>query len=179
MQVEIPCPNCGEAMMAAWGTTCGKCRPHLVAAKTMFLAPGQFALPSQDGGGMILGWMAVIRSADERQVGSLIELDQARVVLSRAGAPPSSGDRLVQFDDGYMSSGHAVIGRPASGDRTDAFTIRDRDNPGPSANGTFVNSQKLEPGEVVRLADSDIVKVGATELLFKTLWLPPVATPSS
>ena len=120
-------------MLAGWGTTCGKCRPNLVAAKTMFLAPGQLAMPAQVGGGMILGWMAVIRSADEKQVGSLIELDQARVVLSRAGAPPSSADRLVQFDDGYMSSGHAVIGRPASGDRTDAFTIRDRDNPGPSA----------------------------------------------
>jgi pSer/pThr/pTyr-binding forkhead associated (FHA) protein len=145
----------------------------------MFLAPGQLAPPAQAAGGTILGWMAVIRSVDERQVGSLIELDQPRIVLSRAGAPPSSNDRLVQFDDGYMSSGHAVIGRPSSGDRTDAFTIRDRDNPGPSANGTFVNSQKLEPGEVVRLADTDIVKVGATELLFKTLWLPPVATRTS
>jgi len=35
---EIPCPNCGEPMLPGWGTTCGKCRPTLVAAKTMFLS---------------------------------------------------------------------------------------------------------------------------------------------
>jgi len=37
---EIPCPNCGEPMLSGWGTTCGKCRPNLVGAKTMFFAPG-------------------------------------------------------------------------------------------------------------------------------------------
>jgi pSer/pThr/pTyr-binding forkhead associated (FHA) protein len=72
-----------------------------------------------------------------------------------------------------MSSGHAVLQRPGTGERTDAFTIHDRDNPGPSANGTFVNSRKLGPGEVVRLSDGDFVKLGATEMLFKALWLPP------
>jgi pSer/pThr/pTyr-binding forkhead associated (FHA) protein len=41
-------------------------------------------------------------------------------------------------------------------------------------NGTFVNSHKLTPGEVIRLADGDVLKVGATEMLFKSLWLPPV-----
>lgn len=174
-QAEIPCPNCGEPMMPGWGTTCGKCRPHLVAAKTMFLAPGQVALPPQAGGGMTLGWLVVVRSVDERQRGLLVELDRDRVVLSRAGSAPQGPDRLVGFEDSYMSSAHAVLGRPAAGDREGAFTIRDRENPG-SANGTFVNSQRLGPGEVVRLGDGDIIKVGATELLFKSLWLPPVST---
>jgi pSer/pThr/pTyr-binding forkhead associated (FHA) protein len=81
---------------------------------------------------------------------------------------------VVEFDDTFMSSGHAVLNRPNSGDRTDAFTIHDRDNPSPSVNGTFVNSHKLTPGEVIRLADGDVVKLGATEMLFKSLWLPPV-----
>jgi hypothetical protein len=164
-------------MLPGWGTTCGKCRPNLVAAKTMFLAGEQVALPSHLGGGMTLGWLVVIRSADKRQIASLIELDQPRVVLSRAGAAPSGALRVVPFEDGYMSSAHAVIGRPATGNRNDAFTIRDRDAPG-SANGTFVNSQKLRPGESVRLGDGDVIKVGATELLFKSLWLPAVTARS-
>ena len=97
-------------------------------------------------------------------------------MLSRADAPPIGSAKLVAFDDGFMSSGHAVLSRPQTGERTDAFTIRDRDRPGPSANGTFVNSHKLVKGEIVRLADGDIIKVGTTELLFKSLWLPPVGT---
>lgn len=161
-------------MLPGWGTTCGKCRPHLVPAKTMFLAAGQVALPPQAVGGMTLGWLVVIRSIDEQQRGTLIELDRPRVVLSRVGAAPSGRDRLVEFNDTYMSSAHAVLGRPASGGRDDAFTIRDRQNPA-SANGTFVNSRRLAAGEVLRIADGDVVKVGATELLFKSLWLPPVA----
>jgi FHA domain len=161
-------------MLPGWGTTCGKCRPHMVPAKTMFLAPGQVALPVQAGGGMTLGWLVVIRSIDEQQRGALIELDRPRVVLSRAGVAPAGADRFVFFDDGYMSGAHSVLGRPATGNRDDAFTVRDRQNPG-SANGTFVNSHKLGVGEVVRIGDGDIIKVGATELLFKSLWLPPVA----
>lgn len=171
---EIPCPNCGEPMLAGWGTTCGKCRPNLVGAKTMFFAPGQVELPaSHAAAGVTLGWLIVIRTGDESKKGSLIELD-ADAVLSRADAPPIGSAKLVAFDDGFMSSGHAVLGRPQTGERTDAFTIRDRDRPGPSANGTFVNSHKLVKGEIVRLADGDIIKVGTTELLFKSLWLPPV-----
>lgn len=172
---EIPCPNCGEPMLAGWGTTCGKCRPNLVGAKTMFFAPGQVELPASHAAasGMTLGWLIVIRTGDESKKGSLIELD-ADAVLSRADAPPIGSAKLVAFDDGFMSSGHAVLGRPQTGERTDAFTIRDRDRPGPSANGTFVNSHKLVKGEIVRLADGDVIKVGTTELLFKSLWLPPV-----
>jgi len=171
---EIPCPNCGEPMLPGWGTTCGKCRPNLVAAKTMFLSDEQVALPAHAAGAMTLGWLVVIRSPDTEKKGDLVDLDRERVVLSRAGAAPTGSVRVAQFDDSYMSSAHAVIGRPATVDRSDAFTIRDRDNPAPSVNGTFVNSQRLGPGEVVRLADGDVIKVGATELLFKSLWLPPV-----
>jgi len=171
---EIPCPNCGEPMLPGWGTTCGKCRPNLVAAKTMFLSDEQVALPAHAAGAMTLGWLVVIRSPDTEKKGDLLDLDRERVVLSRAGAAPTGSVRVAQFDDSYMSSAHAVIGRPSTADRSDAFTIRDRDNPAPSVNGTFVNSQRLGPGEVVRLADGDVIKVGATELLFKSLWLPPV-----
>jgi pSer/pThr/pTyr-binding forkhead associated (FHA) protein len=141
----------------------------------MFLAPGQVALPAQAPGGMTLGWLVVLSTNDEAQRGQLIELDKPTLILSRADAAPA-GDGVVKFEDSFMSSGHAVLRRPQTGERTDAFTIRDRDNPGPSVNGTFVNSRKLGPGEVVRLGDGDIVKVGTAELLFKSLWLPPVAS---
>jgi hypothetical protein len=175
----MACPNCGEPMLAGWGTTCGKCRPHLVAPKTLFMSPGEVVIPTRTNAGMTLGWIVVSRSLDATQGGALIELDKPVVVLSRAGAPPASVDRVVSFEDSFMSNGHALLRRPATGERTDAFTICDRQDPGPSANGTFVNSRKLSGGEIVPLSDGDTIKVGATELLFKSLWLPPASTRSS
>ena len=171
--VEVPCPSCGEPMLPGWGSTCGKCRPNLVAPKTLFQFAGLPAPPLGAPGGMTLGWLVVIRAADETRQGTLIELDRPTVVLSRAGAAPLGADEVVEFQDSFMSSGHAVLRAPSAGDRDGAFTIADRDNPSPSANGTFVSSHKLKPGEVMRLSDGDVIKVGATELLFKSLWLPP------
>jgi hypothetical protein len=173
---EIPCPSCGEPMLAGWGTTCGKCRPNLVAPKTLFMSPAELA--AKAAGGMTLGWLVVIRSVEQGQQGTLVDVDRPTVVLSRAGAPPTGADKLVQFQDDFMSSGHAILRRPPNADRTAAFTVSDRENPGPSVNGTFVNSHKLAKGEVVRLSDGDIIKVGATELLFKSLWLPPLSGPA-
>jgi pSer/pThr/pTyr-binding forkhead associated (FHA) protein len=124
---------------------------------------------------MALGWIVVSRSIDKLQNGALIELDQPLVIVSRAGAGGGGGARVVSFDDTFMSNGHALLRRPATGERTDAFTICDRQDPGPSANGTFVNARKLQATEIARLSDGDTIKVGATELLFKSLWLPPVS----
>ncbi len=171
---EVPCPNCGEPMLSGWGTTCGRCRPNLVAPKTLFLAPGQMpAAPSQvlASEGMTLGWLVVVSSVDTDRRGALIELTQRRSILSRAGTMPAGTPGVVEFGDTFMSSGHAIVSRPQSGSRSDAFEIRDRES-APSANGTFVNSRRLAPGEVLRLGDGDVVKVGATEMVFRSLWLP-------
>jgi hypothetical protein len=170
---EIACPNCGEPMIAGWGTTCGKCRPHMVAPKTMFTEDGGLALPSLNSAGLVLGWLVVMRSVDDGQIGTLVELDRDVIILSRGEMPADPTSRVVSFQDVFMSSGHATLRRPYGGQRSDAFTIRDRQNPGPSANGTFVNEHKLRAGEEVRLGDGDIVKVGASEMLFRVLWLPP------
>ena len=34
---EHPCPNCGQPMLAAWGSTCGRCKPKLAYPKTVIL----------------------------------------------------------------------------------------------------------------------------------------------
>ena len=172
---DIPCPNCGEPMLAGWGTTCGRCRPNLVAPKTLFMDQGTAAAVSKAISSMTLGWLVVAAAGDAARRGTLIELKFDDTILSRADALPSTDERVVEFPDVFMSSGHAVLQRPRTGNREDAFTIRDRDNPGPSANGTFVNSRRLAPGEVVQLADGDMIQVGSTELLFRSLWLPALS----
>jgi hypothetical protein len=160
-------------MLSGWGTTCGRCRPNLVAPKTLFMAPGLLASPSQGAEGMTLGWLVVVSSVDIQRRGALVELDQGRSILSRSDSLPAGTPGLVEFEDTFMSSGHAVLSRPRTGNRDDAFTLRDRET-SPSANGTFVNSRRILPGESVRLADGDVVKVGATEMVFRSLWLPGV-----
>jgi hypothetical protein len=161
-------------MLAGWGTTCGSCRPNLVAAKTLYLAPGQVASSSQvTDEGMILGWLVVVSSNDVKLQGSLIELRQPTSTLSRSsgdGGIRASPD-VFEFDDIFMSIGHARVSRPKTGSRTDAFEIRDREAT-PTANGTFINSRRLRPGEISRLADGDVIKVGVTEIIFRSLWLP-------
>ncbi|MDB4980436.1 MAG: Inner rane component of cytoplasmic domain [Myxococcales bacterium] len=171
MSNEVACPNCGEPMLAGWGTTCGKCRPTMVAPKTMF--GGESAAVKAGAPGLVLGWLVVLRSIDKTCAGRLHELEADVVVLSRTAAFDAVGVALVEISDEYMSGGHSVLRRPRTRAKTDAFTLRDRWDPGPSANGTFVNSRKLAPNEEMRLADGDIIKVGATEMLFKSLWLPP------
>ena len=170
---EIACPNCGEPMIAGWGTTCGKCRPTMVGPKTFFSPDGHIAMPSSTSSGLVLGWLVILRSVDDVKIGTLVELDRDQVVLSRGEMATDAATRTLVFEDAFMSNGHAVLRRPRGGQRSDAFTIRDRQNPGPSANGTFVNEHKLRAGEELQLGDGDVVKVGASELLFRALWLPP------
>jgi hypothetical protein len=148
----------------------------LVAPKTLYMAPGEVA--SQAAEGMTLGWLVIVSSVDVQRRGSLIELDQVRSILSRADSLPSGTPGLVEFADTFMSSGHAVLSRPRTGTRTDAFTISDRET-SPSANGTFVNSRRITPGKSLRLADGDVVKVGATEMVFRSLWLPGLGARAS
>jgi hypothetical protein len=165
-------------MLSGWGTTCGRCRPNLVAPKTLYMAPGQVASASQVAEGMTLGWLVVVSSVDVERVGTLVDLEEGMSILSRADSLPSGTPGLVEFADTFMSSGHAILSRPRTGNRTDAFMIRDRET-SPSANGTFVNSRRIPPAESLRLADGDVVKVGATEMVFRSLWLPGLSARAS
>jgi hypothetical protein len=170
---EHPCPNCGEPMLAAWGATCGRCKPKLAYPKTVILTSVdvQGVLP------LALGWMVVVRSPTTDLRGTLVELSDPVTILSRADTQGITGGKVVAIDDGFMSAAHATIRRPAHVTADAAFTIEDRRNPGPSANGTFVNSRKLGAGETVKLGDGDVVRVGATELKFKSLYLPASMPP--
>jgi hypothetical protein len=169
---EQPCPNCGQPMLASWGATCGNCRPRMASPKTMFMstvdAQGMVAAP-----GLSLGWFVVLSSLDARHAGALIELSTPVTLLSRGGQDATAMETWIDFNDKFISNGHALVYRPQKAAPDEAFTIRDREVPGPSANGTFVNSHKLAPGEVVELSEGDIVRVGRTELMFKSLWLSP------
>jgi hypothetical protein len=169
---EQPCPNCGQPMLAAWGSTCGNCRPRMASPKTMFMSTvddmGMVPTP-----GISLGWFVVLSSLDKQHNGALLELTTPVTILSRGGQENTSLETWIDFNDKFISNGHALIYRPKRDSQDEAFTIRDREVPGPSANGTFVNSHKLVPGEVIELSEGDIVRVGRTELMFKSLWLSP------
>jgi FHA domain len=172
--VEQACPNCGEPMLAAWGATCGRCKPGLSYSKTVILA-------SVDVAGMLplaLGWLVVLRSPKPALRGTLFDLSQPATILTRSDAAAVDGARVISLDDGFMSASHATIRRPARVTSDAGFTIEDRKAPGPSANGTFVNSRKLAPGETARLGDGDLIRLGATELKFKSLFLPAAMPPT-
>jgi hypothetical protein len=169
---EQPCPNCGQPMLAAWGSTCGNCRPRMAAPKTVYMS----AVDSKGvavSPGLCLGWFVVLSSADTRHNGSLLELTTQTTILSRGAQENTSIETWIDFNDKFISNCHALIFRPKRAHQDEAFTIRDRELPGPSANGTFVNSHKLAPGEIVELSEGDIVRVGRTELMFRSLWLSP------
>jgi len=169
---EQPCPNCGQPMLAAWGSTCGNCRPRMASPKTMFMSAvnSKNQMPAP---GMSLGWFVVLSSLETRHNGALLELTTPVTLLSRGAQENTSMETWFDFNDKFVSNGHALIHRPKRDNQDEAFTIRDREVPSPSANGTFVNSHKLARGEVVELSEGDIVRVGRTELMFKSLWLSP------
>lgn len=166
--VEELCKTCGAALLLEWGGTCPNCRPKLASPKTLFGSRSDLMGATS----LTLGWLVVLRSPDEPQRGRVLELDQSLGVLTRAGSVIPGGNTFA-FNDEYVSVGHATIRRPVGSDRGAAFSLQDRRDPGPSANGTFVNARKLGPGESAPLSDGDVIRVGTTELLFKSLWLPP------
>lgn len=144
----------------------------MASPKTMFMsavdASGTVPAP-----GLSLGWFVVLSSLDARQNGALVELGTPVTILSRGAGGNTAMETWVDFNDKFVSNGHALVYRPRRDAPDEAFTIRDREVPSPSANGTFVNSRKLGPGELVELSEGDIVRVGRTELMFKSLWLSP------
>jgi pSer/pThr/pTyr-binding forkhead associated (FHA) protein len=152
---------------------CPTCRPKLASPKTLF----ETRLDLLGVSAVTLGWLVPLRSPDAQQRGKLISLSRPRVTLTRGTATdaPQTHPDLIALADNYLSAGHATIQRPKGSASQEPFVLRDRQDPGPSSNGTFLNGRKLEPAEAAQLADGDMIRVGTTELLFRSLWLPPGA----
>jgi hypothetical protein len=168
---ESICPTCKRPLLAEWGTNCPRCRPRIAVAMTMALT---CANPGVEAG-LALGWLVVLESPEKSRKGEIIQLDDVVTMLSRGSRPvPSPGVRRVVFEDEFMSSAHATVRRPFAALRESAFVLEDRRDPaGPSANGVFVNSRRIASDRPYELSDNDIIRLGTTELQFKSLWLPP------
>ncbi|MBN1459254.1 MAG: FHA domain-containing protein [Armatimonadetes bacterium] len=85
------------------------------------------------------------------------------VVLIGRGAPDQeSGPTVDLAQDDSVSRRHAEIRR-----LRDGYTVTDLD----STNGTWVNGERIAPGEPVRVKDGDRIAVGRLSVL--TLTVPP------
>ena len=127
---ELPCPSCGEPMLAGWGSTCGRCRPSRVAPKTLALSRAEDL--AANASALSLAWLVVLRSPDEKKRGMLVELSSPLTVLTRQGAAAEAmtGQR-VEFDDEYASIGHALLFRTEGPDRATVFSTWERVRPEP------------------------------------------------
>jgi hypothetical protein len=158
-------------MLRSWGATCGQCRHPLGHARLSEpIKQARAGLPS-----LTLGWLVVLASPDDVREGQVLAVDYPVTVITREGAVAGVPGEIPLRDD-FLSAGHALIrrGPDASGTasgNTDSFTIEDRRDPGPSANGTFLNGRRLA-AETAPLCDGDEIRVGSSELVFRTLFVP-------
>jgi hypothetical protein len=163
---EAHCPNCGQPLLRSWGATCGACRPPVGHAtdepRIAAARPGQRSLT--------LAWLVVVDSPDTAQDGAVLPVDQPVIVLTRHGAVAGVPGEIALRDD-FLSAGHAQIKSVAAGTELQ-FTLEDRREPGPSANGTFLNARRLAHGEAAALCDGDEIRVGSTEIVFRSLFVP-------
>jgi hypothetical protein len=164
--VEENCPQCGQPMLRGWGATCGQCRSPLGHARAAHLIKAARAgQPS-----MTLGWVVVLDGPDEGRWGAALPIESAVTTITRQGAEAGLPGEVVLRDD-FLSAGHALIKLAPDGDEA-SFTLEDRRDPAPSANGTFLNGRRLAPAELAPLCDGDEIRVGSTELVFRTLFIP-------
>jgi hypothetical protein len=152
-------------MLRSWGTTCGNCRPPLGRARD----EERIAAARQGQRALTLAWLAVIESPDTALDGAVLPVDQPVIVLTRQGAVAGVPGEIALRDD-FLSAGHAQI-KSAGGPELQ-FSLEDRIQPGPSANGTFLNGRRLSHGESASLCDGDEIRVGSTELVFRNLFVP-------
>jgi pSer/pThr/pTyr-binding forkhead associated (FHA) protein len=156
-------------MLRAWGATCGQCRGPLGhARRNDRIQAARQGLPS-----LTLGWLVVAASPDELREGQVLPVDYPITVITREGAVAGLPGEIALRDD-FLSAGHALIKRAyeGAGGGDGAFTLEDRRDPGPSANGTFLNSRRLAAVEAAPLCDGDEIRVGSSELVFRTLFVP-------
>jgi pSer/pThr/pTyr-binding forkhead associated (FHA) protein len=126
------------------------------------ISPGSLSGPapapvvSPAGSRVLVGFLVTFQNDPS---GSFWPLHSGRIQIGRTGNDSSVE---VAIPDASASGRHAAIhGDPATGQ---AF-IEDEG----SRNGSFVNEQKLAPGERRQLHDNDRVRVGSTTFVVKLL----------
>ncbi|MCB9596616.1 MAG: sigma 54-dependent Fis family transcriptional regulator [Sandaracinaceae bacterium] len=111
------------------------------------------------------GWrtqrVIVVQSPDATAVGRAVLLDEQALTIGRAGHV----DGPLALSDGELSRRHAALEREPA---TDTWWLRDLS----SRNGTFVNGA---PEARAGLLDQDVIRVGATLLVFEKVELGPDA----
>ena len=70
----------------------------------------------------------------------------------------------IETSDRSMDRKHCFLNVKTKKDGTLQYTLRDF----PSVTGTFLHNRVLERGELVILADGDVITLGATTLIFRT-----------
>ena len=163
---EAHCPNCGQPLLRAWGVTCGACRPAVAHAGD----EPRIAAARAGQRSLTLAWLVVVDSPDSAQDGAVLPVDQQVMVLTRHGAVAGVPGEIALRDD-FLSAGHAQLKTVSAGAELQ-FTLEDRREPGPSANGTFLNGRRLAHGEAAPLCDGDEIRVGSTEIVFRSLFVP-------
>jgi len=76
----------------------------------------------------------------------------------RPAAAPQKGQLRIDLRDSFASSRHAHLERSDG-----AWRLRDEG----SRNGTLVNGQRAQAGEVVPLRDGDLIEISHTFFLFR------------
>jgi FHA domain-containing protein len=164
--VEENCPQCGQPMLRSWGAICGSCRAPIAHARD----EERISAARAGQRSLTLAWLVVVDSPDSGRDGAVLPVDQPVIVLTRYGAVAGVPGEIALRDD-FLSAGHAQIKSVSAGAELQ-FTLEDRREPGPSANGTFLNGRRLAHGEAADLCDGDEIRVGATELVFRNLFVP-------
>ncbi len=116
-------------------------------------------------GRRVAGWrtqrLLVVRSPDAAAVGRAVLLEDTPITIGRAGHAAGP----LALEDSELSRAHALVEREAA---SDTFWLRDLG----SRNGTFVNG---EPQAKAGLLDQDVIRVGATLLVYERAELGPDA----
>jgi hypothetical protein len=118
-------------------------------------APAAAPQPATGGSSILVGFLVTFQNEPN---GVFWPIRSGRTQLGRAGS-----DKVdIGINDASASSRHATVtADPSTGQ---AFVQDDG-----SRNGTFLNEQKLTPGEQRQLHDNDRLRLGSTTLVIKLL----------
>lgn len=146
------CARCGyEIAGSAAGATCPRCgAPRPDPAWTQPYSPlsaPTVASKSTAGGGLAPGKRYALIVVNGAEPGRVIPIEKPRVTLGRA-------DCDIVLEDPQLSRQHALIAIQGTSVR-----LEDLD----STNGTFVDEERIESGE---LTDRSEFRIGTHELVF-------------